>query len=353
LSLIVILTGSFLGWRYFRSTPQFSLYQMLKAVEAHDYETFTQYFDVDSVVDNVISKEIKKVEEEQGVAEEVWDKLGKSFAKGLVMIVKPMLKEEVKAEIKRQIEKGDFGDAYQSPKNIVDAFAKFRKIKVQKEGKIAKVELSLKEPLALPIKGPLCFKMRQKDNYWQIFDIDFDIRKLDVWEKLGELKEEERKEEEPKKTPKLEESEKKQKETEQIKQNSSMIEGLAGISPGGGFWFAGDEGPTIFISYLNEGGEEIRNTKKMPISADVKIYAGDKDAWPSGPFARLVFSGHFSESQIEYENVGYPVPKIIIPGDQIKSDPSRDYYEGVVKVTIFTPEQGSFTGEGRVKLFPS
>lgn len=138
---------------------------MYKAVEAHDYETFTRYVDVDSVIDNVVDKALKETEEEASVEGDVWAEFGKSLAEGFIALMKPRLKEEAKSQIRKQIESGEFKKNYQ-PKNLVNAITK---IKVKKEGKVADVVLMNEE------NKELSLKMRKMDRYWQVFDMDFEL----------------------------------------------------------------------------------------------------------------------------------------------------------------------------------
>ena len=121
------------------------------------------------------------------------------------------------------------------------------------------------------------------------------------------------------------------------------IEGLTAIRVGGGFWDNWDadmenDGPVIYIVYLDARGDSITDdsTEMMPISADVKLYAGDSF---SGPYDKLVFSAHYTEDEII---LGSIFPDIHIPKEEISVDPSTDYWRGAVEVTIYTPSQGSF-----------
>ena len=121
------------------------------------------------------------------------------------------------------------------------------------------------------------------------------------------------------------------------------IEGLTSISVGGGGWDNWDadmekDGPVIHIYYLDARGDSIRDdsTKMMPISADVKLYAGDSIL---GPYDKLVFSAHYTEDEIF---LGGSSPYIRIPKEEISVNPSTDYRTGAVEVTIYTPAQGSF-----------
>ena len=121
------------------------------------------------------------------------------------------------------------------------------------------------------------------------------------------------------------------------------IEGLTAIMVVGGSWENWDadmenDGPVILIMYLDARGELIidENAEKVPISADVKLYAGDSFL---DPYDKLVFSAHYTEDEIIF---GLISPSIRIPKEEISVNPSTDYMYGAVEVTIYTPAQGSF-----------
>ena len=98
-----------------------------------------------------------------------------------------------------------------------------------------------------------------------------------------------------------------------------------------------NDGPVISIYYLDVRGDGITggSTRKMPISADVKLYASDN---VRGPYDKLVFSAHYTEDEIILGGI----PRIRIPKEEISVNPSTDSWRGAVEVTIYTPAQGSF-----------
>jgi hypothetical protein len=128
-----------------------------------------------------------------------------------------------------------------------------------------------------------------------------------------------------------------------VEEPLSEIEGLTAIRVGGGSWDNWDadmenDGPVIYIVYLDARGDIITDdsTKKMPISADVKLYASDSVL---GPCDKMVFSAHYTEDEII---LGSIYPDIRIQKEEISVNPSTDYRYGAVEVTIHTPNQGSF-----------
>ncbi|HUV46852.1 MAG TPA: DUF4352 domain-containing protein [Candidatus Bathyarchaeia archaeon] len=164
--LILLIVFGFFGIEYIKTSPQFSMYKMSKAVRQHNYEEFSKYFDMDSVVNNIIDKAFKETEEES--TDNELGELGKGFAEGLLIMMKPALKEEFKNQLKEQVETGSFGENYQT-KNTLKAFTMTR---VKKEGHIAQIEITNENG------EKFNFKMRKKDDYWQVFDMDFDTSEL-------------------------------------------------------------------------------------------------------------------------------------------------------------------------------
>lgn len=354
------LIGGVVGWNYVKSSPQFSLYKMARAIEAHDYETFTKYFDIDSVADNVLDKASKSVEEQVVESSDgVWYELGKSFGEGLLMMMKPAIKEQLRAEIKREIETGNFWEDYR-PADVVKAFTG---VKVKKEGNVATVTLTANEG------EPFSLKMRQKESYWQIFDfaLDFDLPKLSE-ESSESSKEEESLEVGVKPSPKLEKVEtsppapqiepqpdvREEKPREQPT-SPTRIEGLAAIYISSVWvnWDADveDDGAKVEIVYWDNNRDIVSTTEnvKVPISADVNVYT---KVWSSEKRAymkdRSVYSAHISSGQFITDSL-YPWFKI--PKEQINANPN-DYEYGLLEVTIHTPEQGDFSGvENSLRLY--
>jgi hypothetical protein len=132
----------------------------------------------------------------------------------------------------------------------------------------------------------------------------------------------------------------------QSQSSSVSVDGLSAIRISGGIWDNWDsdienDGPVIEIVYLDANGEIIGNdaTEKMPISADVKVYAGS-DSISSK--TKLVFSSHYDSNQII---LGGIYPKIRIPKENINVNSATDYKYGAVEVTIQTPVQGAFAAK--------
>lgn len=180
--LFIFIIIGLASWQYIIRTPQYSIFQMYRAVSKHDYERFSKYVDVEGVVDKLVDKAIDEAfaeTEEETKSEDSWYQmgyeLGASLAEGLIMSWKPKLKEELVKQFREEVEKGSFRDDYK-PANISEAY-KFAQ--VEREGKVARVTLT-KEGEEMKLM------MRSVDNYWQIFEMDFPLPETNLGEEISE-----------------------------------------------------------------------------------------------------------------------------------------------------------------------
>lgn len=169
-----------LGWFYIHSTPQYSLYQIRRAIISHDYEMFSKYVDIDSLVDSLIAQSLASQKSQVNQKEEnEWEKMGSIVAQGLVSVMKPALKEQVKAVIKKQVESGESEEKkFLQANKPIEAFTK---VQVRREGKIAKVTFPNPDGDMTDTQ----MVMRQKESYWQLIDMNFDFQS--VKEDMGKL----------------------------------------------------------------------------------------------------------------------------------------------------------------------
>lgn len=150
------------GWIYIKGTPQYSVYSMYKAVDQKDLTTFKKYFDVDGVTNKVVDQAIDEAAKEQEKSGDADEMFGKGFIEIFAANLKPEFKEKFKSELEKSVESSDFKKEHK-PKSLLAAY---KEMKVKKDGKIAQVTLDDKKGDAWS------FKMRQKDGYWQVSDID-------------------------------------------------------------------------------------------------------------------------------------------------------------------------------------
>lgn len=155
IGILFVLVSAFL---YVKGTPQYSLYQFSKAVEAHDAETALKYFDVDSIVDNLVN-DFVKIQEEKKPANE-FEAMGKNFTKGLMAMMVPAMKEALKVQFKEGITKQSED---KSPLKKFNNF-KWSDFEIKMEGNTA--FLSRKDDKELTVK-----MVKTSAGHWKIVQL--------------------------------------------------------------------------------------------------------------------------------------------------------------------------------------
>ncbi len=179
--LIIIVSGFFL-WRIMIS-PQYSLKQLEKAMNAHDVTAFNKYVDLDGVVDSMIVQiwQYYTSKEETGSR---WSEIRNEISNSLLSVVKPNLKEIIKREVLDYIATGQWTDAETENENKISSLI-IRIIKeridpgqwdqqsvnyTEIEGETAHVGLTYYDE-AKETNFLLEVKMRDMKGYWQIVEI--------------------------------------------------------------------------------------------------------------------------------------------------------------------------------------
>lgn len=150
--ILIVLLGSYL---YFKGTPQYSLYQFRKAVENGDGDAALKYFDVDSIVDNMMKETV--LEETESLPKNQWETAGRNFGKAMVMMMLPAMKEQIKSTIKTAITS--------SERSNLDGLKKNRiwDLDIESEGRIAFVTPKN--------DASIRFKMaKTSGGYWKIVE---------------------------------------------------------------------------------------------------------------------------------------------------------------------------------------
>lgn len=175
---ITLLIAFFIFWGFIKTTPQYSIYQLYKSAENHDYDRFSKYIDVDGVVNDIVDsafdsameKTDDEVSESNNSFYQMGYELGQQLAQSWFMSMKPQIKEELKNDIRESVEEGTFKEDYKT----ASLFLAFKNLKVEKDGKVA--DVTIKKPES---SDKLKLKMRQKDKYWEIFKMDLPIPEID------------------------------------------------------------------------------------------------------------------------------------------------------------------------------
>jgi hypothetical protein len=97
---LVLSVGGGYAWTF---TPSYSLYCLKQALETHDYETFSRYVDVDSVLDHALD-ELGNSESSEGEKPRLKGFLGKLARKGLFKFLARDAREVTKAGLSIAIE---------------------------------------------------------------------------------------------------------------------------------------------------------------------------------------------------------------------------------------------------------
>jgi hypothetical protein len=104
--MLVLLAGLVLGvgggyaWTF---TPSYTLYCLKHALETHDYETFSRYVDIDSVLDHALD-ELGEAESGQAEKPRLKGFLGKLARKGLFKFLTGEAREVTKAGLSIAVE---------------------------------------------------------------------------------------------------------------------------------------------------------------------------------------------------------------------------------------------------------
>jgi hypothetical protein len=104
--MLVLLAGLVLGvgggyaWTF---TPSYTLYCLKHALETHDYETFSRYVDIDSVLDHALD-ELGEAESGQAEKPRLKGFLGKLTRKGLFKFLTGEAREVTKAGLSIAVE---------------------------------------------------------------------------------------------------------------------------------------------------------------------------------------------------------------------------------------------------------
>lgn len=178
LTIITIVTLFILGvssFLYFKTTPQYTIYQLSKAYKSHDIVLAKTYIDIDGISDqiaegvvNYAREQINKPSDDKVANKTEAYKLGEEIAKKWFNELLPTLREDTKKQINNAFvesiegkpQKEDYYPPFQSIE-IKDLFFG-GKVKVQSSGAI--------KLLSVPSSSgkTLTFRMRNENGAWRI-----------------------------------------------------------------------------------------------------------------------------------------------------------------------------------------
>lgn len=184
-ALATLVLASGLGYRYWLSTPQYSLLRAKSAFDAHDLATFEKYVAIDqcaeAVTDDVFAEALKKSRAQSVNDADPFVAAGRKMAEGLLEILKPTITGVVKKKAREYVSTGELtlsgvsGTGSSSPvdleeikNSIVSDGLHFEGVgSVTVDNNTATVELHFHNDKK-NADQPALLEMRRVENYWQV-----------------------------------------------------------------------------------------------------------------------------------------------------------------------------------------
>tara|TARA_B110001450_G_scaffold212823_1_gene204973 strand:+ start:298 stop:933 length:636 start_codon:yes stop_codon:yes gene_type:complete len=100
--VLAVLTFSiFFSYKYWKTTPQYSVQQVVESIESNDTYLFEKHFDIKKVSDKMSDEFVAYMTKENidSSGDDEWGLIGKKFATGLFELMKPVLSNQISKEI--------------------------------------------------------------------------------------------------------------------------------------------------------------------------------------------------------------------------------------------------------------
>ena len=100
--VLAFLTFSiFFSYKYWKTTPQYSVQQVVESIESNDTYLFEKHFDIEKVSDKMSDEFVAYMTKENidSSGDDEWGLIGKEFATGLFELMKPVLSNQISKEI--------------------------------------------------------------------------------------------------------------------------------------------------------------------------------------------------------------------------------------------------------------
>ena len=181
--LSILVLATFLGFNYWKSTPEYSLLKIKDAIDTKDVYLFKKYVDLETViersVDVALEKSLENMEEKKD--ENIFLDTS-SFAKGLVALMKPSLVKglinqvekyvEGKENINKSLVKNDrtntvLQDLGLSSKRNMLNNGKKKYLKKDRKAARLGMEFQGKDGEIIQIE----LKLRKYEDYWRVTEI--------------------------------------------------------------------------------------------------------------------------------------------------------------------------------------
>jgi hypothetical protein len=179
LAALLVVAGA--GYWYWTQTPQYSLWQAVRAYQHHDLTRFEQYVDVDTVVDDFLDDTLPQLMNRalgQHNDDSPLAKLGQTLLKSFTASVKPVAGGLIKKQIREAVENGDFekSSGHSHGPSLDDLRdkahekgIKYRRISyVRRDGNIVLVGVEFVSTKNGDNPFTVELKMREVDGYWKV-----------------------------------------------------------------------------------------------------------------------------------------------------------------------------------------
>jgi len=175
-------TAGIIFWQY-TTTPRYSLLQIKKAYDQHDFPSFEKYVDIETVTNSLVNQFLEKFLEKNRTKDKE-EIIGQSFYKGLIEVLKPKLNTIARDQIADIIETGKFEEQKKKKgskdkkslnSNTLDRSNNVKNIfqgieYEKKEGKICYVGLKILNEKSNST-STIDIKMRDKGGYYRSLQV--------------------------------------------------------------------------------------------------------------------------------------------------------------------------------------
>ena len=179
-ALTALLLAGFFGYRFWISTPQYSLLQAKSAFESHDLGTFQKYVAIDScadsLTDDVFARAAKKMSAQ--AESNLFGEAGQKMAQGFMALVKPGISSALQSAARQYVSSGRLPSsspgAGGSPVDLSQIQDKLKQRGVRfdgigeanVEGQRATIELRFKNANGAEL--PVELQLRRVGDHWQV-----------------------------------------------------------------------------------------------------------------------------------------------------------------------------------------
>ncbi len=178
-TLTALLLAGVFGYRYWISTPQYSLMQAKSAFESHDLGAFQKYVALgscaDSLTDDVFAQAAKKMSTQ--AKSNPFGDAGQKMAQGFMALLKPGISSALQSAAREFVSTGRLASSSGAGGSPVDLSGIKRKLErrgvrfdgigpASVEGNTATIELRFKD--GQEAEPPVELELRRVEDHWQV-----------------------------------------------------------------------------------------------------------------------------------------------------------------------------------------